>query len=129
VDSCAVTPDGSTITVDFQRGANACLTQEGPGDLALLFTSTQHAVCPTEPGSACERVGPLGELYVMHPNGARQTRITFDNVPQFGAQLSPDGTRIAFHRPVGPFGQITSDRYRPGPLSDRSDAPQEILKA
>ena len=80
-------------------------TQERRGHLKLVFTSTQHAACPTDPGAACDIIGTDGELYVMDRKGADQTRITFDDVVQFGAQFSPDGTQIAYHSrfpPVGP---------------------------
>jgi len=79
--------------------------QDVPGHLMIVFSSTQHADCPGEPGSACEVVGPFGELYVMNRNGHDQTRITFDNVADYRARWSPDGTQIAFST-VGTSGQI-----------------------
>src|SRR5262249_45425188 len=60
-------------------------------------TSTQHAACPTDPSSACDIIGSEGELYVMNRSGHDQTRITFDNVGEYGAEWSPDGTQIAFY--------------------------------
>src|SRR5262249_23972618 len=46
--------------------------------------------------SACELLSNDGELYVMDRNGHDQTRITFDNVVEYGGVWSPDGTHIAF---------------------------------
>src|SRR5262245_30465370 len=34
--------------------------QQVPGHLQIAFTSTQHAVCPVEPSSACEVIGNDG---------------------------------------------------------------------
>jgi len=80
--------------------------QHKPGHLRIVFTSTQHAACPTEPGSACDIIGLDGELYVMNRKGADQTRITFDNILEYGAQWSPDGTRMAFYSRVPPTGPV-----------------------
>jgi Tol biopolymer transport system component len=81
--------------------------QQVPGHLKIVFTSTQHAVCPTQPGSACDIILNDAELYVMNRNGSDQRRITFDNVFEYGARWSPDGTRIAFYSPgPGRFPQI-----------------------
>jgi len=74
--------------------------QQVPGHLRIIFTSTQHASCPSDPGGACDIIGNDGELYVMNRNGSDQTRITFDNVTDYAAVWSPDGTQIAFYSPV-----------------------------
>jgi Tol biopolymer transport system component len=106
-------------------GSTPLAAQQAPGHLKIVFTSTQHAACPTEPGSACDIIGPAGELYVMNRNGSDQTRITFDNVTDYGAQWSPDGTQIAFYSPTGHGPQIflisangTMQLTGTGPLTD-----------
>jgi Tol biopolymer transport system component len=80
--------------------------QAVPGHLKIVFTSTQHANCPSEPGSACELDGPEGELYIMNRNGSDQTRITNDQVLELAAVWSPDGTKIAFYSQINGLLQI-----------------------
>jgi hypothetical protein len=60
------------------------VAQDVPGHLRIVFTSTQHAACPADPGSACDIISNDGELYVMNRNGHDQTRITFDNIAEYG---------------------------------------------
>jgi Tol biopolymer transport system component len=80
--------------------------QKVPGHLKIAFTSTQHANCPNDPGSACDLDEQYGELYIMNRNGSDQTRITFDNLREIGVAWSPDGTKIAYHSPVNGPPQI-----------------------
>jgi Tol biopolymer transport system component len=99
------------LVISTTTATTPVAAQQVPGHLKIVFSSTQHANCPLDPGGACDIIGNDGELYVMNRKGSDQTRITFDNIPEYGAVWSPDGTRIAFYShvpPTGPvgFGQI-----------------------
>jgi tetratricopeptide (TPR) repeat protein len=91
-------PALGTLPVDFMPGeplqASASAAMARPaGTVAsrIVFVSDRDGPDP---------VGHLGnqEIYVMHPDGTEQTRITVNDAIDGGPGWSPDGAAIAFAR-------------------------------
>jgi TolB protein len=83
-----------------------------PDGTRILYSAPIFSVIPLSEGYI---VTPRGDLWIMNADGSGHLKIVEDAAPWRGASWSPDGSRIAFTRTVGPVYCVANPTLGSGP--------------